>query len=233
MHLSPPMNEFCNMITVANVKDAQKSIKSAFSGISGDEIQRLTNRSLNRALSAARTEGNKAVRELYKLPKADIDNGLFEKKAFGSSMTAYLLASMRTTPMGAFPVTEIRENVMTKKVGTIKTKAGKKTIYGSTRTRLKTTGVIVEIFKGKKKLIKSGSLALKSKGGVNVKAKGTYSSSGFIFDPNGGALSRLKSVSIGSAITNEIIVDKMAKKAEQTFATRFQHELDAKIKSSS
>lgn len=219
------------MVTV-DVREARSSILSAFSGLKADEVQKLTNRAINRALSSTKTEASKLIREIYKIPKKNTDGGMFIKKAYGSTMTGYLMASPDTLPLGIFNPSEIRDNVITKKVGTVKGKGGSKSVYGSSRTRLKTVGVMIEIFKGRKMLIKSAFLSLKAKGGATVKGFGMYQSDGFKFDNTAGISQRLKTKSVLWAILNEGVEPRLSNKAQEVFSDRLLHELTRATKAS-
>lgn len=219
----------CAMVTV-EVKQAKQDILRAFSGLSSDEVKRCTHRAIARALSSTKTEASKVIREIYRIDKKNADSSMYKKHHWDSSLTGYLMASSFPLSMEVFNPVEIKENVMTKKVGTYKTKSGKKTAFGSTKTRLKTTGVTIEILRGKKKTIKSAFLALKAKGGANVKAFGAYAGSKFQFNPEPvGQSQKLRSKSVLWAIMNDTTSERINKKASEVFSDRLIHELSRAV----
>lgn len=141
------------------------------------------------------------------------------------------MASSFPLSMEVFNPVEIKENVMTRKIGTRKTASGKKkAIFGPVKTRLKTTGVTIEILRGKKKTIKSAFLALKAKGGANVKAFGAYAGSKFQFNPEPvGQSQKLRSKSVLWAIMNDTASERINKKASEVFSDRLIHELSRAV----
>lgn len=214
------------MITV-DIKQARQDILRGFSGLKPDEVKRCTHRAIARALNSTKAEASKVIREVYRIDKKSADSSMYKKHHWDSSLTGYLMASSFPLSMEVFNPVEIKENVMTKKVGSFRTKSGtvKKT-YGPSKTRLKTTGVTIEILRGKKKTIKSAFLALKSKGGANVKAFGAYAGGKFQFNPQPtGQSQKLRSKSVLWAIMNDNANERITKKASEVFSDRLFHEL--------
>ena len=201
---------------------ATKELKKLATELSDDKVNKSIARAINSTLGLVKTQINREIRAKYRLGTTEINKGLFIKQSTYSTLTGKILASPKTFPLTMFNPTEIKNNVITKRIG------GKKGSFASKQVRKSAyEGVMIEIIKGEKKVIQSAFLVFKGKSNGSVKAKGSYSS-GFGFNDQERATS-LSTVSVASILRNGAIKQDLSTYINKEYSRILESELKKRI----
>lgn len=214
-----------------DVKKATQEISSAFKDVSEANTRKAVGRAINHTLEKVKTQSNKNIREIYKMPADEVRNRIFVMKSSNTAMNGKVLASMAPLPLSVFNPVQVTGSVSTKKAGSYRNASGRKVaIYASSKSKSAVVGVWVQVLVGQKKIINSAFIGISRQGG-SVKAPGKYGPTGFDFKNDGNAKeTTLNSKSVFWAFKSEPVSNKLDNFMRDEYRNRLQHELISGLK---
>lgn len=185
------------------------------------QIRKASMRALNQAAAEIKTIAIRQVARVYNLAAANIRPNIFVLKASEANLTAKLLSSRRTIPIINFRPIEVKEGVMTRFTGSKKTGS-----FTAAKTRLKTTGVSVNIFRDKRVTVQDAFLFFGSSVSPSVKAMGEYDGGSFKRDSDGdGKVTKLNTLSIAGAMREDRVIEALRTQSADIFAKKYLSQL--------
>jgi len=204
--------------------NAIKEMKKLYNELNSKHITLSITRAINSTLGIVRTDVNKAIRARYNMTPTMVNNSAYIVQAKYDRLEGYVKLYSNPIPLAQFNPRQVIDNTLIKRFGG----RGKKGAFGYQRTRANdTAGVIIEIIKGKSENIQSAFMLFRGNG-VQVKAKGRYSS-GFQFNDKESNKS-LKGVSIYSAYKNPEIQSRVEVDAKSKFRYLLAYEMEKRLK---
>lgn len=204
-----------------DVKIELKNKKIDISRFKEAQIRRASMRGINQAMAQIKTMAIRQVTKIYNLSAADVRPNIFVLKASESNLTSKLLSSKRTTPMLKFRPEEVKAGVKTRFVGSRKSGG-----LASARTRDKTEGVKVTIFRDNATTIRDAFIFLGSGNRNVVKAVGEYDGGSFKYgEPGKSPTTRINTVSIAGALKHEEISKALRTNAADIYAKTYLSQL--------
>lgn len=210
-----------------DVRKATKEITSAFKDVNEANTRKAVGRAINHTLEKVKTQANKNIRQIYKMPADEVRNRIFVMKSSNSNMTGKVLASVVPLPLSVFNPIQVTGSVATKKAGSYRNASGRKVAtYASSKSKSKVIGVWVQVLIGQKKIINSAFIGLSSKGNGQVKAFGKYGPTGFDFkDPGESKQQTLNSKSVFWAFKSSAVSTPLENFMRDEYRSRLNHEL--------
>lgn len=219
-----------------NTSDVNKGMNSLSRNLSPAEIKKATYRAIRHTLGKARTESNREIRTVYKIPQANVNKAMMIKVDNGHTNqmpVGLLMASSSMTPISAFQprmmntmgsYTSVRRGALMSSLNT------KRTLKLTDRKKV---GLMeVEILKGKRKTIKS-AFFLPGASKATVMARGEYSGEkSFLFrhkrisKGSDTPIDSLRTVSVFKAVITPKVQSSINAKLAPQYEQRLIHEMN-------
>lgn len=213
-----------------DTKEAAERLKSAFWGLSSQNVKNATSRAINHVLGTSRTAMSREIRSVYNIKAGDVRELTEVKRSNASNLTGMILSS--GTPLSLSKFNPVSTQFGKGKIlASIKQYGGKKGGFaGSAVTKLGwKTGVKIEVIKGKEENLPSAFIG--GSGSGTVMARGEYGTGGFEWGKARLPIAKLNTKSVYWASMNETVEGAVSKITEGDYAKRMEHELTRSLDS--
>lgn len=213
---------------------AEKQLKEAFKELDTKRVHLSISRSINDALAKTRTVAARAVTSRYNLSYSDVAPKMFVVKSSPKSVDTMLRGRLMTYnnpfSLSKFNPKEIRENVVTSKTSKKAGYSSRKQGFLKAGTQKITTGVVVEVVRGEKKVIQSAYLSFRQgRSNPTVAARGSYEGGrGFNFREEAKSKS-LRGIGVASVLRSNSINPILQEYAENEYLIILTRELKKRV----
>lgn len=218
-----------------NVKSNLKEFESLAKNLSEKQINKAASDAINKALLLGRTESRRQIKKVYNVPNR-YQSFIDIHRAKPSSLSGHIFARTLPLPMDAFnPVFNITNGgAVTGRLRVTRRGQLKQT---SSRAKKATSGVTIEVRKGRKTIVSYAFLIPGAK--PRVFARGDYEQNGrYAFirrhkreDNSAGndRVTNMLSVTIYGALINKSVLPIVEKKVGENFNRLFENALQRQI----
>lgn len=211
-----------------NTQGATQQLRRLARGLSEPKVKNAASRAINHTIAKARTAVSRDIRSVYKISAGDVRQATQVVRSSATTLTGYIYASSTPLPLSKFNPTQVSLSgsvlVQTRRVG------GRDGGIASARARRgASTGVTVEIMKGKKENLPSAFLKIAGSGKGTVMARGEYGSGGFDWGKKRLPISKLNTKSVYWASQNKTVEDAVSRETVVNYDNRLIYELQRTI----
>lgn len=204
------------------VKKSMDKFKKEMSEVSGKKLHEIVSRSINHTAGKVNTQLNRNIRNVYKISLSDL-NDTKQKltvKSSSSSLSAFIFANKVPLSLSKFNPVQFNAGVKTSFKGSKKTGG-----FVSQKTKSKSSGVQIEVVKGKKEIIPSAFLLFAKSSKAAVFARGVYGGESFVFGKDRLPITHLNTKSVYYAIGDRTVTGGIPELIHESMYQRMLHEI--------
>lgn len=209
-------------INSKSIKQAVDKIKTEYSHISADKLDKAISNALNRAAQQTRTSANQEIRKNYNISASRLNNEISIKRSSSRTLEARVIASGPPLSLNQFQAKQIGSRGTTSfdRKGVASSRLNRKSRSNAAK------GVSAIIKRGQEINLPTAFIQV-ANGGITVFARGRYrgKGEGFEFGKERMPIGKITTTSIPLMFANKDVINPVGKYAEDFFSKRVEHEI--------